>query len=192
MKLIDILTKIGSNALKTIPEVSIVVEIIDLINSIVPKEYKVSENSTGKDVIDTLNSFLSQNAKDIILNKKFDISVQEIKSHEEIIKAIAEVDKMGKSTRPFIAKIIAVNTIFIVDIIIAGVVYAVYTGNTDIVKEIKDSWPLILSLLTPFIVLLKSYFGLRTKEKSHKYEIISNTPTPLDAISKILKAFSNK
>lgn len=190
MKLIDILTKLGNNALRTIPGVNVVLNIIELINSLLPKEYRVDENSTGNDILKLFDHFLTSKDKDVFLEKKFDVDIQDIRSHEEIIKAIAEVDKMGKSTRPFIAKIIAVNTIFIVDIIIAGVVYAVYTGNTDIVKEIKDSWPLILSLLTPFIVLLRSYFGMRTKEKSHKYEIISNVPTPLDAISRIIRAFT--
>lgn len=192
MKLKTILSSIGSNALKTISGVNIVFSIIEFINDLLPEDECVTENHTGNDIIRVLERFMSPNRLEKILNHEFEFEIESIRNHAVIAEALSEVDKMGKSTRPYIAKLIAINTVIIIDLIVIGFLYAILAEKKEMADIIKESWPLIVGTLTPFIVLLRSYFGLRSKEKFHKYEALTNIPGPLNVVSKLIESLKKK
>lgn len=189
MKLLTILKKLGKSTLKSVPAIGTVIEIVDFINEILPDNDSISDESTGDEIYNKLKNNLTNDQLNTILNNKFNLELGELQAHSEIIKALAGVDSMGKSTRPYIAKLIAINTIVIVDLIVAGFVCAVVLDRSDILEIMKNAWPFALGIIGPFIALLRSYFGMRTKEKTHKYEAVTNTPAPLSSIQSLIKLF---
>lgn len=185
MNLGSILGKIGSAALKSIPGVSAATEIIEFVNDCLPGDKKVDENSTGDEVLDNINQLPAQE-KMAVLQKQFDVQIAEIKSFTEVQKALSEVDIQGASTRPHIARVFAWNTVIISDLIIIGVFWAMIDDKVTMVEQIKQLWPFILGILSPFVVLLRTYFGLRSKEKSQKYQAVSGAPSPVGAVSTLI------
>ena len=48
--------------------------------------------------------------------------------------------------------------------------------NTEMLKELKESWELMLVLLGTPTALLRAYFGMRTKEKQARYAAATGQP----------------
>lgn len=188
MKLINILGKLGGAALKSIPGVGAAAEIIGFVNGVLPKDKQVSENSTGDKVLAVIKDLPTEQMNEVLI-KKFDVEIEEIKGHSEVIKALADVDKVGASTRPEIAKLYAYLTALIAYTITWGLTFAVATGNNALLEQVQDLWPMVLAVITPFVAIIRSYFGMRTKEKQQKYEAASGVSPIVGAASKLMDRF---
>lgn len=188
MNLLSIAMKLGGAALKSIPGVGAVTEILGFVNDILPKNKKLTKESTGKDLQSAIDSLPAEKQTEI-LSKQFDVELAEIKAHVDIITALADVDKTGNSTRPAIAleqsKLIGFGVI----IVLAPIGYAIVTKDHAMIKAVADIWPLILAVIGVPAGIVNSYFGKRFKEKSQKYEAVSKTPPVTGAISQIIGMF---
>ena len=172
MNLLSILGKVGTSILAdVIPGGN---TILKEVNKLLSDDDKLPEKATGADIQGAISK-LSPQSQAGLLNKQFDVEIVEAQEHTKVIASLGEVDKTGNSTRPFIALLMA----WVVALAIVGLVgllgVAINAKDTDTVKAIGDSWPLVAALLGIPSGLLNSYFGKRTKEKQQKYQAISNT-----------------
>ena len=179
----SILKKVGGSLLKNaFPPLSGAA--FDLINDALPDDKKLSKDATGNDAIIAIGA-LEPDQRASLMEKELDVEIEEIRSHTETTKALAEVDKTGHTTRPHIALAFAWNIIIISDLIIISILYAVYKNQITL----ENCWPLVLAILSPFVVVVRNYFGNRTKEKQQKYQAVTNTPPIAGAISQIIGMF---
>ena len=167
MKIFDILKTVGTGLISTmVPGGG---AIVGLINGFLPDDKKLPETATGQDAqkaIDTLSSVDKAN----VLNKEYDVQIEEIRGFTDRFKAMAEVDATGNTTRPEIAMMMARIVSFAVIVIISIFAVAVINGDAPMIKTIVDGWPFIVAILGTPTALLRAYFAMRTKEKQHKYE----------------------
>jgi hypothetical protein len=183
----SILKKVGGSLLKNaLPPFSGIA--FDLINDALPADKKLSENSTGADAEEAIAS-LPADQRASLLEKKLDVEITKIKEWSNVVSALAEVDKIGKSTRPKIAKDMSVLIGFSVVITLGPIAYAIVTSDSTMIDSIASAWPLILAVIGIPAGIVNSYFGKRGKEKAQKYEAVSNTPPVAGVISQVLGMF---
>jgi len=180
MKLFDILKKVGSVALRTM--VSISGPIIDAVNMFLPEDKKLPSDATGDQVnraVDTLPP--EQQAQ--LLSKEYDVEIAEITSWTQIQSSLAEADKVGASTRPKIALMMAWIVCYAEIIAISMWGYAVIKNQVSL----ENSWPLIVAILATPIALLRAYFGMRSKEKKGRYNAAAGQPAQSNLLTNIIK-----
>ena len=188
MNLLKILGKVGGSILADVVPGG--KAILKVVNDFLPDEEKLSEKSTGADIQGAISK-MPANYQAEVLNKEFDVEITEIQEHTKVIAALGEVDKTGNSTRPFIALMMAWVVAFAIVGLIIMLGMAIHDDNPAAVKAIGDNWPLVLALLGIPSGLLRAYFGMRTKEKQHKYQAISNTE-PKSVISDLINMWKAK
>ncbi len=155
MNLLSILGKVGGSILADVlPGAN---TILKVVNGFLSDEDKLSDKATGTDIKAAISS-MPANVQLDILKKEFDVEIVNIKEHTKVVAALCEVDKAGNSTRPAVAIMMARVVAFSVVVLISMLVIAI--GN---------NWPLVLAMLGTPTALLRAYFGMRTKEKQHKY-----------------------
>lgn len=184
MDLFSILTKVGGAALKSIPPVGTVVEILSFVNDILPDDKKLIETSTGSEALAAISS-LPKDTQTEILHRKFDVELAEIKAHVDVTLALAEVDKTGHTTRPAIAKGMSQLIAFGVIVTLSPIAYAIVADKPKMILSISQIWPLIATVIGIPASIVNSYFGKRSKEKAQKYQAVSNTPPLAGIISQI-------
>lgn len=185
MKLASILKKFGTMALKSIPPAGTALEIIGTINSVLGPDQQLPPEATGSQALSILNGVLPED-KARVLEKEFDVELAEIQANVDITKALAEVDIKGSSTRPYIAKSFSNVISFTVILLISMTAVSIWTSNTDMIGAIKELWPLVLAMLTPLLVVIRSYFGMRSKEKAQKYEAVAGVATPTGLLAGLI------
>lgn len=187
MNIGSILKKVGGALLKNaFPPLSGIA--FDLVNNALPDGKKLSETSTGTDAKKAIAS-LPPDQRASLLEKKLDVEMTEIKEWSNIVTALAEVDKVGKSTRPEIAKTQSTLIGFGVIITLGPIAFAIVTGDSKTIDSIASAWPLIMTVIGIPAGIVNSYFGKRTKEKAQKYEAVTNTPPVTGIISQVLGMF---
>jgi len=172
MNLLSILGKVGTSILAdVIPGGN---TILKVVNEFLPDDSKLGDKATGTDIQDAVSS-LPAEVQAQVLTKKFDVEIAAIEGHTNVVKALGDVDKTGHSTRPAIAMMMARIVAFSVVVIISFLAVAMFNKDADIITAIGDNWPLFIAILGTPTALLRSYFGMRTKEKQQKYQAVSNT-----------------
>lgn len=188
MNIGSIFKKIGGGILKNIPPLGIVADILGFVNEKLPKEKQLSETSTGAQAMAAIAK-LPEDQQAEVLSKQFDVELAEISAHVDVIQALADVDKTGKSTRPAIAKMQSNLIGFGVIITLTPIGYAIATGDKDMIDAVASIWPLIAAVIGIPAGIVNSYFGKRTKEKTQKYGAVSNTPPAVGLMSQIVGKF---
>ncbi len=181
-----IAARVGTSLLKNIiPGAGL---IIDTVNAFLPEDQKLDSSATGQDLTSAVNSLPPEHQAQV-LSKEFDVEIAEIESHAKIVEALSKADTAGSSTRPKIALMMAWLLTFSVSIFIG--VWAISIGfeKVAVLKELNDSWPMILAVLGPVIALLRSYFGMRSGEKKARYSAVTQTPPQGNFLMDIVKAF---
>ena len=191
MKFGKILLKIGGAALKSVQPLGVVSEILGFVNDVLPKDKQLSENTTGTQAMEAIAG-LPENKQAEVLTKKFDVELAEISAHVDVIRALADVDMTGNSTRPAIARAQSNLIGFGVVITLGPIGYAIVTGDKEMVDAVASIWPLIAAVLGISAGIVNSYFGKRYKEKAQKYEAVSNTSPATSLISNIVGKFIKK
>jgi len=186
MNLSDILKTVGSGLIKTlVPGGGM---LLDVVNGFLPDDKKLPNTATGQDAQNAINT-LPPEQKAIVLDKQFDVEIEEIRGFTDRFKAMADVDATGNTTRPQIAMMMAQVICFSVIIVISIFSYAVSVGKHEMITEIVDGWPFLLAILGTPTALLRSYFALRTKEKQHKYEATTGVKPQAGLLSAIIGRF---
>jgi len=170
MKLWDILKKVGTGVVTAaIPGAG---PVINAVNAFLPDDKKLPLNATGNQVRLAVESLPPEQAA-LVMMKEFDVDIEEIRSWTEIQNSLSQADASGASTRPWIAKLMAMAVFIAVMIFMAAWAYAIFSVESDILAQLADSWEIMLAVLATPTALLRAYFGMRTKEKQARYNAAS-------------------
>lgn len=185
MKLGEILSKAGAAVIRdVVPGGGL---LIDLVNSFLPGEKQLPKNATGRQVTQTINT-LSADQKAQIYLKEIDVELTEITSWAQVQSSLAEADKVGASTRPQIALMMAKIVAFVTIFFSTMWIIAIYQDQVDMVVKLSDSWPLMLTIIATPTALLRSYFAMRSKEKKERYGAAVGQPVhPPNFLADIIK-----
>lgn len=185
MKLGDILMRAGSAIFKSvIPGGGL---IVDMVNGFLPDEKKIPNEATGEQISQAVST-LSPDLQAQILSEEIDVELAEISSWTRVQGSLAEADKVGASTRPQIALMMAKVVSFVIISFSTMWIVAIIQNHVDMIKVLTDSWMLVLAIIGTPIALLRAYFGMRSKEKKERYGAAMGQPTQPNLISSILWA----
>ncbi len=183
MKISEILKSVGSSILKNaFPPLSGMA--FDVINAATGG--KLTGEETGDEVKAIVNS-LPPEQQVSLLEKKLEVEITEIKEFTKVQEVLANADSKGASTRPWIAKLMAVIVAISLLAAVTAWAFAVYKDP----KTLSTSWPLLVAILGFPMGLLNSYFGKRTKEKEKRYEM-AGAPQNVGWVSDAIKMFRGK
>lgn len=181
MKLLDIIKRVGSRAIReAVPGGGV---LIDAVNAVLPAKHRLPPGATGCDVEDAVNS-LPPEQRAHVMSKRYDVQMEELKSIQAMLAAD---ERSTQTTRPYIAMqsfhLLALVTVGL----IVGILYAVWK-TSDPLPHLVDAWPLIVSLLAPFVVVLRAYFGMLTHEHRNRLDCAVGRPTsPAGFLSTLFK-----
>ncbi len=185
MKWFEAIKKIGGAAVSTfIPGGG---AILGLVNEFLPDNKKLGGDATGTDVEAAIKSLPPEQQADL-LSKKLDVEIAEIEGHTNVVQTLAEVDKAGASTRPRIAIIMAWVVAGTISIFVLVWAIAILGNKSETLKQLAAAWPMMLSILTPPVALLRGYFGMRTKEKQSRYSTAFGLPLKGGFLTEMISA----
>jgi len=161
--------------------------ILGAINAFMPEDKKLPATATGAQMHQAVND-LTPESRASLMEKELEVEIQEIKSWEGIQASLAQADAAGASTRPRIAVMMAQVVVFTVLAFVSVWVVAIYQEDIKTLDLINSSWGTILAVIATPTALLRSYFGMRTKEKQSRYAAASGNETT-GALAGIIKAF---
>lgn len=171
MDLGNILKTAGTIALKNlIPGAGL---IIDMVNGFLPDDKKLPITASGVEVKGAIDA-LPPEQRNALLMKEIDLEVVKEQEWTKIISTLAEADKTGASTRPWIAKLMAAAVFYAIIIFISFVAKAIWVRDFATIEKLSGSWELITVFLGIPSYVLRAYFGDRTEEKKARYSLASN------------------
>jgi len=182
MNLLKILGTVGSGLISTMVPGG--AAIVAGINAFLPDDKKLPEDATGTQVQDAVSS-LPPDKQAEILNKKYDVKIEEIRSWASIQGHLAKADAVGASTRPEIAMMMAWLVVLQVFTVCALMIASVAMINNELLTTIKEFWPMLLASMGTPILLLRAYFGMRTEEKKHRVHAATGVAPIAGIISSI-------
>lgn len=168
----------------------------------IEKKTGISLNDPDKLTIDDMAkvALLEKDPEAIIELKKLSLEIlKEENRHGEaveqnwgdIVETLSRVDCNGNSTRPMIAKWMAQIVGFAVIVFTSALAVSIFNDATETLKQLSNAWPLMLAILATPTALLRSYFGMRTKEKKARYDMVSPLPSK-NIASDILSMFKKQ
>lgn len=160
--------------------------ILGAINAMLPDDEKLTESATGSDMRNAVNK-LSPDQRASLMEKELEVEIADIKSWEGIQASLSKADATGASTRPYIAMMMAWVVTIEVAVIVLAWAYAVIDDRPLMITEINDAWPMLLAIVATPTALLRAYFGMRTKEKTTRYNAAAGQPTSI--IGSLIGAF---
>ena len=184
MNLKDILKTVGGGLISTLVPGG--PAIVGLINGFLPDDKKLPETATGQQAESAISS-LPPDQQAIVLSKEFDVEIEEIRGFTDRFKAMADVDKTGHTTRPFISMMMAWCVVFAIVSTVSLYSYSIWEGDEAMITAITNGWPFIVGVLAVPSALLRSYFGMRTKEKQQKYEAATGIAPQLGMLAGLFK-----
>ena len=148
---------------------------IKIINTQLPKDQQLPESATGSQAEAAMMT-LPASAQASLLSQEIAAEVTKDNNFKDIVLALNEADASGASTRPQMADK-AMNTLVGQSVaMMICIMYAVATGDTEMIQNIKDLWPLVLALLAPFAAVVKQYLGIRTQDKRARLQAAVGQP----------------
>lgn len=141
---------------------------ISIANKFLPKNKRLPEDATGQDVIESVESLPPGKRADAERELVYALQETMVRENTEVVRALAEVDKTGASTRPFIARGSFLICAFVVLLITSGVTYTLLDAGFDSADQVLQLGIGVAALLSPFVVWVNRYFGLRTREKESR------------------------
>lgn len=189
MNLKTIITKVGTGIFRDfVPGGD---AIIDVVNAVLPDHKKLSPDATGQDIRSAVDT-LPPEQRAMVLTKEFDVEIAEINGWSRTQEAMAQVDIARASTRPQIAMMMAKVVAFAIIIVIAIWAVAVIRNNIETLKVLAESSMFLFTVLGTPTLLLRSYFGLRTKEKSEQTRVGTGTGPAPNPIAEVIGAWRAK
>lgn len=190
MNFMDVVKTVGSGVLSVIPGGSAV---LGVVNAFLPDEDKLPDNATANQVNAAVSN-LTPGQRAEIMHKEFEVDITQIKESHSTVRAMLEADaKNPHSTRPYIAKH-SFHLIAVISLITALMwAYGVGAENDMLVKTVMNGWPFVLAIVSPFVVLLKAYFGILKQENKNKLDAAQGiTPTPIKGFAGVVNSFLNR
>ena len=184
-KLIDIIKSVGAGIIReVVPGGGL---LLGAVNAILPPDKQLPNTATGKDV-DFVIQGLPADQRAGVLNKEFDVELTQIKESYSALRTMLEQDaKTPHSTRPKIAlgafRVVAFSCVIVISIW----AYGVLDGDSELVKTVTDGWAFILAVIAPFVILLKSYFGVLKTE--HRNRLDAANGSTASGIASLISSF---
>ena len=169
MKLLDILAAVGSAGIQVmLPGVGN--KIVSEINRFLPSESKLPFDSTGVDVENALSKLPAEQQASI-KNKEYDVAIVQIQEQASVLRNMLNADAANPhSTRPYIAKHCFHTLALLSVLIVLAWFYGVVTGKDEVIKVVVNGWPFVASIIAPFVLLLRAYFGILKDESKHRMD----------------------
>ena len=175
MDLGSVLKKVGAAIIKdVVPGGGLVV---DLVNAFLPENQKLPAGATGAQAMTAISS-LPADQQVIVMSKQLDVELAEINGWSQVVDSLAQADASGSSTRPDIAVMMAKVVAFAVVVAISSWAIAILTEKQALLKDLNDSWGLLLTILGTPTALLRAYFGMRSDEKKSRYSAATGGVVP--------------
>ncbi len=157
------------------------------VNALLPDDKKLDLNrSTGQDVLDAYNG-LSDSQK-VQVEKQFEVEMAEIHASVDKLQAMVSAETPTANFRPRIAYMMAWAVLIAVLFMMVIWGKAVWAKDAESLKQLAESWPLMLAILGTPTALLRAYFGMRTKEKQSRYAAATGQPIA-NAVGGIMQMF---
>lgn len=187
MKLESILRGVVTVAGALVPGVAAAAQIV---NAFLPPDKQLNTQlSTGQDVIDAYTTLSpSQQAA---VDSRADTELANIQASTDKLQAMVAVETATGNTRPFIAHMMAWAVFLAVIFMMLMWGRAVWAKDALSLKQLADSWPLMLAILATPTALLRAYFGMRTQEKKARYAAVMGQPIA-SAVGDLMKIFNKK
>jgi hypothetical protein len=163
MKLGDILKTVGSGLIQTLlPGTGSL--IVAGINEFLPGDKQLPESATTEQASSALNS-LPPEQRASLLEKEYDVKMEAYSTLQVMLQANSQ---SKHTTRPKIAyqawQVVAAITLAFA----FGWLYAVLTGDVEMVRTIENSYMFAGMLIAPLVVWLNAYFGILRDEAKDK------------------------
>ena len=180
MKLGDILKKAGAAVIRdAVPGGGL---ILDMVNQFLPDDKKLPKDATADQATAAIQS-LTPDQQAMLMSKELDVQIEEVRSWTSIQEALAKADEAGASTRPWIAKLMAVTVVAAISIFMVAWAYAIGSKSSETLKALSESWEIMLMVIGTPTTLLRAYFGMRTEEKKARYGVaVGAAPAPAAGI----------
>ncbi len=174
MKLIDIMKTVGAGIVReAVPGGGL---IVDAVNALLPDEHKLQRDATGHDVAAQVSK-LPPAEQAAVLSKEFDVDIAQIKESNATVRAMLEADyKTPHTTRPYIARHAFHVVAFAVIVTVSVWAYGVLRSDDSMIDAVTQGWPFILSVIGPFVVLLRAYFGVLQQEQRNRLNAAQGAP----------------
>jgi hypothetical protein len=172
----DIVKTVGTGIISTaVPGGPLIVA---AINAVLPEDQKLPDNVSGAQAQDAISRIPAAD-RAALMDKEFEVELTDIKESHSTLRTMLESDAANpQSTRPYIAKhafhIIALTSV----VIMIAWGYAVFTGNTEMVKQVQDGALFVVALNGTLATLLLAYFGTLRKEHKQKMDAASGNASP--------------
>ena len=185
MNLGNILKKVGSTIIRDlVPGGGL---IIDLVNGFLPKDKALPITATGTEIQTAVDALPPEKRMEL-MSKELDVEIAEAQEWTKTMSVLADVDKVGASTRPKIALMMAWVVIYAEIIAVSAWGWAVVINET---MSLESSWPLIVAILATPVALLRAYFAMRSRDKRSRYEL-AGAPKSMGVIENIISAFKGR
>ena len=184
MNLLKILGQVGGAVVSTMVPGG--AAIVAGINAFLPDDKKLPETATGVQVQDAIST-LPPDQQAAVLSKQYDVEITKSNNWASIQGHLSEADKAGASTRPTISMMMAWLVVLQVFTLCALMSATIALRDDHLLDTLKDFWPLILTSMGTPIMLLRSYFGMRTEEKKHRVHAASGVAPTVMSLAKLFK-----
>lgn len=191
MKLWDFVKRVGAGAIReAVPGGGLV---IDLVNGFLPDDGKLPAGATGEDAARAIDG-LPPEQRAGLQAKELDIRETEIREAGSTLRAALDAEaRSPHTTRPRIAlgsfRVLAAVTL----IAVTAWAWGIVTSDEATVKAVADGWPFLASVVAPFVVFLRGYFGVLQRESRDRLTAAGgSTPGRLSGIVGSLTQYLNR
>lgn len=127
-----------------------------------------------------------------IMEREFDVREEQIKQEGETLRAMLAADAQSThTTRPYIAKH-SFHVLAIVSVAIVAALLLAVGKSSDPLQSLNNAWPLVLSVVAPFVMLLRAYFGLLSREHKNRLDSAQGASNPDGLVGLITNMFNRR
>ena len=164
MNLKEILGGVTSAAGVVIPQLG---AITGIVNAFLPDDKKLPIKASPQDVAAAYNNLPPEAQQQADARARVELA--HIQAEVSQLDAMVSVESAGSNTRPRIAYMMAATVVIAVLVMMTLWTRAVWVGDSEALAQLAGSWELMLAILATPSVLLRAYFGMRTREKQSRY-----------------------
>ena len=184
MKISDIIKSVGAGLVReVVPGGGL---LLAAVNEMLPDDKQLPITATGSDLSAAVAT-LPPIERAVLLGREFDVRITEIKEGNSTLRTMLEADKSNPhSTRPAIAWWSFVVVAFISVVVVLVWAGGVLSKDAEVVKATMAGWPFVLTIIAPFMILLRSYFGVLKAEHSDRLNAAGGLPLAPSVLTRLM------
>ena len=140
---------------------------LTLLNEFLPADKKLPATASGQDVTAAFAALPAEQQQQI--DARAQVELAHIRADTDMLTAMVSVESATSNTRPRIAYMMAATVVIAVLVMMTLWTRAAWVGDAAALAQLAGSWELMLAILATPSVLLRAYFGMRTREKTARY-----------------------